>query len=81
LPEDYPRTDSEVRAMKKKSAEDVLKNTFEYLDKVVDEKRAENDAEADRGSSGAARSRKIGVVGGDFKTEKAGAFVQGCTRS
>jgi hypothetical protein len=77
FPGDYPRKDSEVRAMEKKSAEDVLKKTFEQLDKVVNEKKAEKDAEADRGGYPTRAGRTIQSLDGDGKTEKAVASVRG----
>jgi len=67
--------------MKKKSAEDVLKNTFEHLDKVVDEKKAEKDAGSGRDRNADRPRRKDKVVKDKGKTRMVVASAQDCLRS
>lgn len=67
--------DSEVKAMKKKSAEDVLKNTFEHIDRIVDEKKAEKDAQTHRGRDADRSKRKKRAVNDEGKTRMAAALA------
>ncbi len=61
--------------MEKTSAEGVLKNTFDHLDKIVDEKNAEKSAQADR-ADGDGRSRgKMWNEDDNGTTEKASKVV------
>ncbi|HKJ64092.1 MAG TPA: hypothetical protein VJ969_01725 [Desulfopila sp.] len=56
--------------MEKTSAEGVLKNTFEYLDKVVDEKNAGKSTQADRADGDGRSRRKTWNEDDDGSSEK-----------
>ncbi len=61
--------------VKKKSAEDVLKNTFEHIDRIVDEKKAEKDAETHRDGDADRSRRKKRSVNDEGKSRMAAALA------